>query len=142
MTLEQTLFHLGKDTAYFVASEIADTVSTYAGVKKNGIDAESNEFTRNLMKEKGMTPGLLTSAEHQLTMFGIFFAGSYGLDVLLNVQDNMFNVHHLYSYGIGTLKFLAAVNNTAQALGFPQVGRVICTPAHMFVKLYERVKAL
>ncbi len=120
------------DYVYFTGSHYADLASTYIFVKRDGIASESHKGLRKLMQEMGEDKALLT---HLIlgTIGNVFLVGAaYGLDSLLGIQDNALNIHHVQSYGLGTIKYLTAISNIANTYGYSKVADIFSLPARMY----------
>jgi len=126
------------DVAFTTGSCIADNSTTYLSVKKHGIDIERNINTRKGMSHQGVGNYLLKSGFRDFVSF-ISIGGLFlGIDNLIQIEDYYLNMHHTFLYGIGGLKYLAAVTNIATASGMHRTAKIISLPIRLCLKILQK----
>lgn len=130
------MIHLLTDFLYLACSEIADASTTCLFAKKFGADRELHNETREGIKREG-TLRYLTKNGLKWIGEGVLIAGTlYGADYLLGIQDNWINLHHVPCYGIGTLKYLASLNNAGRAYGLENFADAVSVPLVLYSKIF------
>ncbi len=128
------LEHLLFDAGFAVGSSIADNLSTYALVKKHGIDAEACLESRQGMLSEGVGKHMVKNALTVSAALLGFSAALYGIDYLLGIRDNTANLHHSYLYIISGIKYLAAADNTFAVVGMNRAANAAHLPVKLFIK--------
>ena len=106
-----------RDVAYISGSVLADNLSTYFAAKKVGTSREQSVSTKEGMEKYGVGKYLLKTTKpalkHVLVRTGVL----YCLDLVFGISDQMLNLHNLYVYGFGSVKYIATLSNTFIACG-------------------------
>jgi hypothetical protein len=136
MPLNDLLFHAA-DFAFWGAGTVADNASTVFALKKNPSLYEQNFETVKKIENDGKLSAMIDDVKSQARWTVPFFAGLYGVDYLLGVQDNAVNFHHAMFYGTGSLKFMAAAHNVLLAYGKNDLARKVAYVPSQYIKCLE-----
>ena len=131
MAIENLLSGLALDEGFIAGSTIADAVSTYIFVNRDGINAEGNRAAREGMKNEGVSKWLCKASIKQIAGQTTIALGAYGLDYLLGIQDNTINLHHLYCYIRGAGGYSAALLNLVSTFNFLETFWVVGLPWYL-----------
>lgn len=135
MGLSETLLGLGKDYGFLAGSGVADEISTYFAVRKFGIEGESHNDLREKMRREGIAKPLIKHGLSWIAATPVAIASLYLLDAGFKIEDRPINLHNLYCYGMGSIRYLAAASNFLLIGGFEKTRKVVLAPVRAYLNL-------
>ncbi|MBW2987150.1 hypothetical protein KY336_01240 [Candidatus Woesearchaeota archaeon] len=117
------LVDMARDWAFYSGSILADELSTVLFVRREGIDKEEKERTKEGMEEYGVVPYLIYNGLHKMVNAVPWTGVLYLFDYAMcdgDMSRHPLPFHHLFCYGIGLTNILTAASNVAGTYGFPK----------------------
>jgi len=123
------------DWMYFNGCQLIDALSTVHFVHRYGIDSEDNVEVRNEMRKDGVGKALFKSNIAAGIGSAMAIAALYGIDSLIGIEHNAINIHHVVSYGLGSLKLLQGFANIASTHNQYMLANILEYPYTVYYQL-------
>lgn len=137
MVLDTLVHELLPDVGYLSGSFVSDSGITALMAKKYGVEVESINVHREGMREKGPVKYMAYECGKKILSTALIAGALYGADSLMGIDDNILNLHHAWTYGLGTGKYLMSLAFLSARMGWEKPTKILAAPMKLLVKIID-----